>query len=94
MALSTGYTGYDANIGTMRNRGVDVDVRTIPVRNENLRWNLDFNISHFKNKITEMPQEEGNPRGNKMLRVGGSLYDFYLPTWAGVNPENRSPQWY
>ncbi|MFD2600070.1 SusC/RagA family TonB-linked outer membrane protein [Sphingobacterium corticis] len=94
MALSTGYTGYDANIGTMRNRGVDVDVRTIPVRNENLRWNLDFNFSHFKNKITELPQEEGIPRGNKMLRVGGSLYDFYLPTWAGVNPENGSPQWY
>ncbi|WP_231863239.1 SusC/RagA family TonB-linked outer membrane protein [Sphingobacterium populi] len=29
-----------------------------------------------------------------MLRLGGSIYDFYLPTWAGVNPENGSPMWY
>jgi len=25
---------------------------------------------------------------------GGSLYDFYLIEWAGVNPENGNPQWY
>src|SRR5690606_12637448 len=30
----------------------------------------------------------------KLLRVGGSIYDFYLPEWAGVNPENGLPQWY
>lgn len=94
MALSTGYTGYDANIGTMRNTGIDVDIRTIPVRNENFRWNLDLNFSHFKNRITELPTANNIIRGNKMLRLGGSIYDFYLPTWAGVNPENGSPLWY
>ena len=25
---------------------------------------------------------------------GGSLYDFWLYEWAGVNPENGNPQWY
>jgi hypothetical protein len=25
---------------------------------------------------------------------GGSLYDWYLIEWAGVNPENGNPQWY
>ncbi|WP_223580676.1 SusC/RagA family TonB-linked outer membrane protein [Sphingobacterium sp. GVS05A] len=95
MAYSTGYTGYDANIGALKNTGIDVDIHTIPVQNENFRWNLDVNFSHFKNKITALPNNNKSiPTGNKLLRVGGSIYDFYLPEWAGVNPENGLPQWY
>lgn len=95
MAYSTGYTGYDANIGALKNTGVDVDIRTVPVRNENFKWNLDVNLSHYKNKITALPKDN-KPiiTGNKLLRVGGSIYDFYLPEWAGVNPDNGLPQWY
>ncbi len=94
MAISTGYSGYDANIGSLRNTGVDIDLRTIPIRNDNFRWNLDVNLSHYKNKITELPTENSIPQGNKLLRVGGSIYDFYIREWAGVNPENGNPEWY
>lgn len=95
MAYSTGYTGYDANIGALKNMGIDVDIHTIPVQNDNFRWNLDLNLSHYKNKITALPNNNRPiPTGNKLLRVGGSIYDFYLPEWAGVNPENGLPQWY
>ncbi|WP_293947150.1 MULTISPECIES: SusC/RagA family TonB-linked outer membrane protein [unclassified Sphingobacterium] len=95
MAYSTGYTGYDANIGALKNTGIDVDIHTIPVQNDNFRWNLDLNFSHYKNKITALPNNNRSiPTGNKLLRVGGSIYDFYLPEWAGVNPENGLPQWY
>lgn len=94
MALSTGYSGYDANIGALRNTGFDVDLRTTPVRNDDFRWNLDINLSHYKNRITELPTAENIPSGNKLLRVGGSIYDFYLPRWAGVNPDNGEPLWY
>ncbi|WP_343565600.1 TonB-dependent receptor [Sphingobacterium sp.] len=95
MAYSTGYTGYDANIGALKNTGIDVDIHTIPIQNDNFRWNLDLNLSHYKNKITALPNNNRPiPTGNKLLRVGGSIYDFYLPEWAGVNPENGLPQWY
>ncbi|SMG28480.1 SusC/RagA family TonB-linked outer membrane protein [Sphingobacterium psychroaquaticum] len=94
MALSTGYSGYDANIGSMKNTGIDVDIRTIPIRKGDFRWNLDLNFSHYRNKITELPTKENITSGNKLLRVGGSIYDFNIPEWAGVNPENGNPQWY
>ncbi|MFZ4861756.1 SusC/RagA family TonB-linked outer membrane protein [Sphingobacterium sp. Mn56C] len=97
MAPSTGYSGFDANIGGIKNTGIDVDIRTIPVLTQNFRWNLDVNFSHFVNKITSLPLapgKKGIPSGNKFLRVGGSIYDFYIPEWAGVNPENGRPQWY
>src|SRR5690606_23421963 len=95
MAASTGYVGYDANIGAVKNTGIDVDIRTIPVKNNNFKWNLDINFSHYKNKVTSLPDNTKSIiSGTKILRVGGSVYDFYMPEWAGVNPENGLPQWY
>jgi hypothetical protein len=32
--------------------------------------------------------------GSKKWVKGGSLYDYYLYEWAGVNPDNGNPQWY
>lgn len=94
MALSTGYSGYDANVGALQNRGFEIDLRTIPIRQANFRWNLDVNLSHYKNSITELPNNKNIINGNKLLRVGGSIYDFYLPTWAGIDPANGNPLWY
>lgn len=97
LALSSGYTGYDANIGSMKNTGFDIDLRTIPVRTADFRWNLDVNFSHYRNRITDLPTENNEPLdagGNRLLRIGGSIYDFYIPEWAGVNPDNGNPQWY
>lgn len=95
MAPSTGYEGYDANIGALKNTGIELNLQTVPVRNTNFRWNLDLNLSHYKNKITELPNDnKAIVSGNKMLRVGGSIYDFYLQTWAGVDQSNGKPLWY
>lgn len=30
----------------------------------------------------------------KIWSVGGSQYEFYMPTWAGVDPDNGNPLWY
>lgn len=95
MPYSSGYSGYDANIGSLRNRGFDIDIHTIPVLSENFRWNLDVNLSHYTNKITSLPNNNKDIiTGTRALRVGGTIYDFFMPEWAGVNPENGLPQWY
>ena len=57
------------------------------------KWKLSFNATTYKNKITSLPAEE-MWSGNKKWVKGGSLYDFYLVEWAGVNPENGNPMWY
>lgn len=95
MAPSTGFLGYDVNIGGIKNTGVELTLQTVPVKNSDFRWNLDLNLSHFKNKITELPN--GNKdieSGNKLLRVGGSIYDFYIQEWAGIDPKDGTPLWY
>lgn len=54
---------------------------------------LSVNATTYKNKIEQLPTEV-MWNGNKKWVKGGSLYDYYLYEWAGVNPDNGNPQWY
>jgi TonB-linked SusC/RagA family outer membrane protein len=93
MATSTGFTSIDANIGALKNTGIEVQINAIPVITPNFRWAVSLNATHYKNTITDLPQNN-IISGNKMLRIGGSIYDFYLREWAGVDPANGNPLWY
>lgn len=93
LALSTGFENIDANIGALKNTGVEVQLNTIPVRLKDFTWSLNLNFTHYKNKITELPQKE-IISGTKKLMVGTSIYEFYLREWAGVDPATGKAQWY
>lgn len=42
------------NVGNMEIKGVEFTLNTVPVRNENLIWNLGFNIAYNDSKITNL----------------------------------------
>ncbi len=87
LPLSAGITTVTRNIGTMYNRGVELELGLDLVRSEGFNWRLDMNATHLKNKITKMPDE--NPEiidGTKKLKVGSSIYDFWLREYQGINP--------
>lgn len=92
-APSTGFSVIDANVGALKNTGVEVQINATPVRSANFRWNISLNATHYKNEITSLPQAEIKTT-TKIMRKGGSVYDFYLREWAGVDPENGNPLWY
>ncbi len=100
LSPSTGYGGIDANIGSLSNRGIDGQITGVPIRNSDFGWNVTLNFGHYTNKITKLPQEEiltgsiGQYGNTKKMVEGGSVYDFYIKEWAGVNPENGKATWY
>ena len=83
----------DENIGAIKNYGWEFQISGYPIMTKDWKWKLSFNATTYKNKITSLPAEE-MWSGNKKWVKGGSLYDFYLVEWAGVNPENGNPMWY
>lgn len=93
LAPSVGYASVSKNIGALKNTGFEVSLHGVPVKTKDFTWAIDVNATHYKNKITELPQKE-IISGNKKLMVGHSIYDFYLRKWAGVNPETGLPLWY
>ncbi len=89
LPMSTGFGSVDANIADVQNRGFELDVYVLVLNTGSFQWNIDFNASHYRNEITSLPQERV---GNWI--EGVSMYEFFMPEWAGVNPETGNSQWW
>ncbi len=85
LPVSSGVASINRNIGAMYNRGGELQIGADAVRAGDFVWNVNFNITSFINRITELPQEE-IISGTKKLKAGQSLYDFWLRSWYGVDP--------
>ena len=90
---SVGFTKYLSNVGALENTGYEAVISSVNFNKENFKWTTSFNISTNKNKVTDLFTAAIN-QGNKRLVVGGSVYDFFLPEWAGVDPATGSGSWY
>ncbi|MGN1215827.1 MAG: TonB-dependent receptor domain-containing protein, partial [Candidatus Cryptobacteroides sp.] len=88
VAPSNGYTSYPMNIGSIRNAGVEIDLNYTPFQNRNFSWSINWNGTILRNRIMELnPELEGQMiSGAYIYREGDSMYQFYLPEYAGVDP--------
>ena len=74
----------------MKNTGVEFEISADLVKTPNVLWNVSVNGTHYRNEITKLPSDQpqdGYNNGIYWRELGGSLYDFYIPEWAGVDPE-------
>lgn len=93
---SFGYSGYYDNIGDMTNQGIEIELDGTIIRTKDIEWGINVNFTAYKNEITSMPTEnktytidgvEGYSNGNYFYGEGEPIYTFYLPKYAGVDPE-------
>ncbi len=92
---SMGYSRYPENVGSMVNRGVEFDLNSTIIDTKNFSWNVNLNLTHFKNKVLELAPELNGQLidGSRIYREDESMYQLYLPKYAGVNPETGESQW-
>jgi TonB-linked SusC/RagA family outer membrane protein len=93
MPLSTGFGSIDRNIGDVKNQGVEFQLNYMPFNTNDFRWSISLNGTHYKNRITNLPQDEINS-GYFKWREGESRYNFWGVEYAGVNPENGHDQYW
>ena len=87
MALSTGFTGYSANVGDMRNQGWEFEVSGTPVRTKDFEWTLGWMGSLLNNKVLKLTAESPEIiNGVRIIKEGYELNTFYMPKSAGVDP--------
>jgi TonB-linked SusC/RagA family outer membrane protein len=100
---SFGYTSYYANIGDMANNGVEAEFKVTPIRTKDFEWNINLNLTHYKNKVTYLPEErktmecsgvKGFSSGNMFYGEGISLYTFRMKQYAGVDQETGEALYY
>ncbi len=93
MALSTGFSGIDRNIGDVKNYGIEATIDWAVFDTQKFKWNMNLNATSYRNKITSLPQKEMNA-GVFKWKEGQSRYDYWGPEYAGVNPANGNDQFW
>jgi len=97
---SYGWSSFYDNIGDMRNKGIEADLKGTLIKTRDFKWDLRLNLTSNNNKIIYLPEErktmttvegiKGYSSGNKFFGEGMSLYPFYLRKFAGVNEKGEA----
>jgi len=97
LPISAGITSFNDNIGQVKNTGVEIDMKGIILDSKDFSWDLGFNLTFQKNRVTDLPVEQikgFNAANNKRIEIGHSMYSWYLQEYAGVDPQDGKPTWY
>jgi TonB-linked SusC/RagA family outer membrane protein len=87
MALSTGFSGYNANVGDMRNRGLEAELTVAPFRRGDFRWDVTLMASTVSNKILKLTNESPEiVSGVRVYKEGYPIRTYYVSKSAGVDP--------
>ncbi len=94
LAISSGATTINQNIGKVKSSGFEFTVNTRNVDNENFKWNTSFNITTNKSEVLSMPNGQDIVSTFTINRVGENISSFYLIEYAGVDPANGDALYY
>jgi len=91
---SGGYNSFLANVGKVRNTGVEFNIKSFNIDTRNFTWNTEFNISYNKNKVLDVgtagPDALGGTGDTRVL-VGQPIGVNYLVKFLRVDPEDGTP---
>ena len=85
------------NVGSIVNRGFEATLDGKIIRNKNIDWTWNLNLTHYTNKILSLDPDfakEGIRGSNFIYELDGSLYQAYMRKYAGVNRETGKAQYY
>lgn len=81
------------NVGDMESKGIEFNLNLIPVQSKDFNWDLNFNATHYNNKITNLtlsgiddPKSPGTPAGSTSFtgtslqyhKVGYPPFTYYV----------------
>ena len=93
LPFTSGYSSVIRNIGSVRNRGVEIVLNTINVLVNDFSWETNFNIAFNKNEVLKLNDGKDIILDRICISEGHDLYSWYLRKWAGVDPANGDPLW-
>ncbi|NML22312.1 TonB-dependent receptor [Pseudoflavitalea sp. G-6-1-2] len=91
---SSSYGSVIANLATINNKGLEIDLRADIIRGKDFRWNAAVNISGNRSKVLDIAADftdpAGNPAdaeynlGNSIVRKGEPIGLFYGARFKGL----------
>lgn len=95
LPISTGFTGFNDNVGSLRNQGLEVSLRGTILDKRDFRWDATLMGSFNRNKVLSLTGgQDVITSGIRVIEVGRPIYTFYLPKTAGVDPATGKQLYY
>lgn len=95
LAISSGFTGFDDNVGAMTNQGLEATFRGVIFESKNFHWDATAMFSFNRNKVTAITSSQDVINlGNMVIEVGKPIYTFYMSKSAGVSPQTGKQLYY
>jgi len=86
---SSGATSINRNIGLLNNQGVEFILNADILESKGLTWNTSLNVARNVNEIVSLPNDDADIiSGRNINRTGQPVSAFYMPEYAGVDPDN------
>jgi len=88
-------TSVMMNLAKVKNQGVEIVLNAVPVQTKDFTWDVSFNFSSNADKILDLAGDDDITMSDtkKIWKVGESQYEFYMPTWLGVDKTTGAPLW-
>lgn len=87
-----GASSIRQNIGKTSNKGIELQISSVNIKNNKFSWTTDFNISHTRNKIIDIGlyDENGNPTDNiaNSWFIGEPIGVIYSYVFDGIWQES------
>lgn len=96
LSTQNGLPSVTMNAAKTANSGFEFVLGANILKQGPVKWNVEMNASIIKDEIKDLYGDNDVPKTDyaKIWSVGGSQYEFWMPTWAGVDSSNGSPLWY
>ncbi|NOU61730.1 TonB-dependent receptor [Marinifilum sp. JC070] len=99
LSLTQGHPNRNENIGRMENKGWEFEFNVDVVRSNDFNVSVSGNVATNKNEILELALDTNGDERNitsttTRVETGHPVYGWYMPTWAGVDPDTGSELWY
>ncbi|MGI6243355.1 MAG: SusC/RagA family TonB-linked outer membrane protein [Prevotella sp.] len=94
--LANGFPSYTANVGKVRNQGVELSVMAYLLHTKDINWSISASMIHEQNKIVRISdalkeankelEKEGGSNPNFLYREGEALRTIYVVPSYGIDP--------
>lgn len=88
-----GVNSVTENVGSINNRGVEFELRTLNFARGGFEWRTDLNLSRITNEITSLLPDQDTLLSFNYF-VGQPRGVYYIQRYAGVNPADGRPMYY
>jgi hypothetical protein len=88
------------NAGEILNRGFEFQAAFNIIQKRDVQWSVRVNGATLTNEVKELVDNNGDGEpddiisGRQLIRVGEALGSWYIPEYAGVDPENGNALFY